>query len=76
LLLLGRRINIDASAVLIEKDFAIGQCKQGPVTALPYVDTWDEFTSTLPENDVARTNDLAAKLFQAEALAVAVTTIA
>ncbi len=65
------RHNAHGTAVLRpfdgELNFAFHQCEQGVVTTHAHVHTWVKFGTALTHDDVARNNDLTAKLFDAKA---------
>jgi hypothetical protein len=67
--------NIDAAAVFVEQDFAIGEGKESPIAADADVFAGQKFAAALADEDAASGNELAAKLFYAEAFADAVATV-
>jgi hypothetical protein len=67
--------NIDAAAILVEQNRAIGEGKEGPIAPDADVLAGQKFAAALTDEDAASGNDLAAKFFYAKTFADAVASV-
>ena len=72
----GFRHDVHPAAVLVERDFPIDQCEQGPIATGADILTGDKFRPSLANQDAARGHEFPAKSLYAEALADAVASVA
>ena len=76
-LILRRRFgdNVNAAAVLVEQNLAVGERKQRPVATGADILARDKFAAALADEDAAGGHERAAKFFHAEAFADAVASV-
>lgn len=70
------RHNVDAVAVLIERDFAIGEGEEGPIAAGADVLSGNEFGAALTDENAAGGDKFTAETFHAKPFADAIAPIA
>ena len=63
------------TAKALKADFAVGQCKEGIIAADAYIQAGMDLCATLPDEDVARQDELAVRTLRAEALRLAVAAV-
>jgi hypothetical protein len=69
------RLDVHATTILVEEDFAVHESEDGVVTAKTDIATWNPLRSALAEDDVACDDGFAAEFLDAKTLALAVATV-
>jgi len=69
------RLDVHATTILVEEDFAVHEGEDGVVTAKTDVAAWNPLRSALAEDDVACDDGFTAEFLDAKTLALAVATV-
>jgi hypothetical protein len=69
------RLDVHATTILVEEDFAVHESEDGVVTAKTDVAAWNPLRSALAEDDVACDDGFTAEFLDAKTLALAVATV-
>jgi hypothetical protein len=69
------RLDVHATTILVEEDFAVHESEDGVVTAKTDIAAWNPLRSALAEDDVACDDGFAAEFLDAKTLALAVATV-